>query len=123
MNSFFRPFFFRPGFERKRYYVFRKESRLDEERQPIETYDFENPVFSFLGTISKAKQTEKAAFMQLGHNVTHEVIAYHPVPVYPGDVITNDGKRLFYVHEIRNPGEIDMFYCIFTEEKPSTGEL
>ena len=110
----------RPGLGQKEYKCFRKTTTLDETGQPLETIDFEHPVCTFLGTISKAKQSETTKDHQLNHNITHEIIVYHPVPVYAGDILLT-GDRLFYVHDIRNPGEINMFYCIMTEERENTG--
>lgn len=76
----------------------------------------ENPVAKFNGAISRASQKEVDYHKQLGHPITHEIIVYHPVPVRPGDVIALD-ERTFTVQSVRDPGELGIVFCIFTEEK------
>ena len=104
----------------KTYQAFGKQTVVNDTGQPVEVWDFDHPICTFYGTISRAKETEQVRYQQLGHNVTHEIIVYHRVPVKAGDCLVL-GDRKFFVHDIRDPGEIGLMFCIMTEERPVNG--
>lgn len=110
----------RPGSDLKSYYHYRKKTFIDSEGNVRNAYDWENPVCIFDGVISRAKQTEQAKYHQMGHNITHEVIVYHRVPVEAEDILLL-GERQFVVHDIRDPGEIGLMFCIMCEERKGNG--
>lgn len=113
---------FRPDQALKVYKCYRQKTIINSRGKPLETYDFEHPVCTFEGIISRAKQTAQVHYQQLGHNVTHEVIVHHRVPVSAGDCLVL-GHRKFYVHDIRDPGETGLVFCIMTEEKEAAGRV
>ncbi len=111
---------FRPGQAQKVYKCYRQKTMLTKSGKPLQDYDFDHPVCTFEGTISRAKQSAQVHYQQLGHTVTHEVIVFHRVPVMAGDCLVL-GNRKFYVHDIRDPGEVGLVFCIMTEEKEAAG--
>lgn len=122
MSTFIRPVRHRPEDSLKRYFVYRKQSKINESGRPVECYDLSDPVLCFYGSISRAKQTEKVEYRQMGHNVTHEVIAFERLPVRAGDLLVL-GNRKFYIHDIRDPGELGLVFCMMTEEGDSFGRM
>lgn len=113
---------FRPDQALKTYKCYRQKTKINSRGKPLEVYDFEHPYCTFEGIISKAKQSAQVHYQQLGHTVTHEVIVFHRVPVGAGDCLVL-GNRKFYVHDIRDPGEIGQVFCIMTEEDEATGRV
>lgn len=110
----------RPGSDLKTYKAYRAKKIKDSTGYSHTGYDFNKPFCIFDGVISKAKQTEKRVAEQMSHHVTHEVIVYHRVPIEADDVLLL-GNRQFVVHEIRDPGEIGLFFCIMCEERKGNG--
>lgn len=119
-DYFLRPWLHRPGKALKTYQAYKKKSTLTKSGRPVEVYDFDNPICTFYGTISRASQKEQIEYQQLGHKVSHEVIVYHRVPVEAGDCLLL-GDRKFFVHDIRDPGELGEVFCIMTEESETSG--
>lgn len=111
----------RPGRDLKTYYAYHVTSGRDKRGNVVETMS-EKPFLVFSGVISKASQKEQEHFSQLGHRVTHEVIAYKRLPIIAGDVLVL-GDRKFFVHAIRDPGEIGLMFCLFTEERMEEGHF
>lgn len=109
----------RPGCHLKIYRAYRKHTEVNSFGSPIEKTD-DKPIAVFRGAISRASQKTQEYYRQQQSPVTHEVIVYHHVPVKAGDVLVL-GNRKFYVKDIRDPGELNHFFCIMTEEKESAG--
>lgn len=122
MRNFKRIISARPGRDLKRYNAYHLTTTRDKRGNAIESYDLDKPFLTFTGVISRASQKEKVHYEQLGHNVTHEIIVYRRVPIKAGDLIVRAGRK-FYVHDIRDPGEIGLMFCIMTEERQSEGRV
>lgn len=111
---------FVPGQELKRFTVVRKISRQNARGKVIYSYDVDNPVSSFLGSITIANQSEQEQWKQMGHPITHTVVVYRCCDAQAEDIILLDGRK-FYVQGKRNPAELGFFDVLFCNESMANG--
>lgn len=116
---------FRGGIERHVFYQYRTKAKKNAEGRPTsgkQDIDYKDPIARFFGTISNASQKEIEYHKQIGHPISHEIIVYHRIDVKPEDIITLENRK-FYVQSVRDPGELGIVTCIYTEEKQALPKM
>ena len=104
-----------PGQGSQKFVVKRaKPGTSDSGRVKPDSYE---TLYEFMGVLTSAQPKEQEQWRQNGHPVTHKVV--QPLPkgsAVPGDVLCLDG-RLFTIHGIRNPGELNHYNVYYCEER------
>lgn len=121
---YLQPIFFRPGQQWKRFFVFRKQSIMDEKGRVIYNDD-ENPVGEIIGSISQYRETEYGIRTRTEHMVSHKRIEHRVtnVVVVQGacmaraeDILVLEDTR-YLVHSVDAPLGMCLFHILFCERE------
>lgn len=116
------PIFLRPGQQVEEYKIYRKNTITDDKGR-ISYTDIKYPdasVGTLKGSISLTSQHEALYWKQIGHPVTHTIVARGKIDVHAEDVLVRNNEK-YYVQGVRDSGDLGIFTGIYCNKPEGVG--
>jgi len=118
------PIFFTPGQQLKTFTLYKKGTNVSARGRV--TYAAEQePIGTFRATIAQASPKEQERWGQMGHPVTHKIVARGVSPVLAGaaaEMIVEHDGRFWAVEGVHDPSGLHFFYTLFCNERQGAGK-
>lgn len=118
------PIFFTPGQQLKTFTLYKKQTNVSLRGRV--TYSAEDrPIGEFRGTIARASPKEQERWGQMGHPVTHKIVARGVYPALreaEAEMLVGAGDRFWMVEGVHDPSGLHFFTALFCNERQGVGK-
>ncbi len=118
------PIFFTPGQQLQTFTIYKKGTNVSPRGRVAYSAE-EQPIGAFRGTIAQASPKEQERWGQMGHPVTHKIVARGIYPVLAeaaAETIVEANGRFWAVEGVHDPSRLHFFYTLFCNERQGVGK-